>query len=192
MYGEKLVTINNKEYRVWNALDSKLAAALKKGIKDLFVRPEMTCLYLGSSTGTTASHISDIVGKNGCVFCVESAPRVMREFLFLCEERENLVPILADASQPELYKERIIKVEWLYQDVAQRNQVDIFLRNTVMFARKGAYCVLTVKARNIDVKKEPKKVFEEVEHELEKHLKIIAKTTLEPFQKDHMVFVMRY
>lgn len=50
------------EYRVWNPFRSKLAAAILGGIDQIHMPPGSKVLYLGAASGTTVSHVSDIVG----------------------------------------------------------------------------------------------------------------------------------
>ena len=148
-------------------------------------------LYLGSSTGTPVSHVSDIVGEEGMVFAVDIAPRMMRDFVFLCNERKNLSPILADSAKVDILKERVSAVDVVYQDVAQKNQVEIFLKNINMFLKDGGYGLLAVKARSMDVTKQPKIIFKSVKEQLEKELQIIDYRELDPFQKDHAMFICK-
>src|SRR3989338_3174419 len=71
VYEEKLVQREGKEYREWNPRRSKLAAAILKGIGQIGVRPGLVVLYLGASSGTTPSHVSDILGKDGFMFALD-------------------------------------------------------------------------------------------------------------------------
>jgi fibrillarin-like pre-rRNA processing protein len=192
VYDERLVNQDGIEYREWNPFKSKLAAAIMKGCPNTGIRKGSKVLYLGASTGTTPSHISDIVGKEGFVFALDFAPRVVRELVFLCEIRENMAPLLEDAAQPDTYKEKVPKeFDIVYQDIAQRNQSDIFLKNCKLFLKKGGYGLLAVKARSIDVSKEPREIFKRVRQEIEKELTIIDERKLEPFEKDHIFFVCK-
>ena len=191
VYGEKLVNENGIEYREWDTFKSKLAACILKGSLNIGIRKNDVVLYLGSASGTTVSHVSDIVGKEGRVFAVDIAPRVMRDLIFLCYKRKNIAPILADANKIDNLKERISAVDVLYQDVAQKNQVEIFLKNTDLFLKNGGYALLAVKARSIDVTKQPRQIFKEVKAQLEKNLTIIDYRELEPFQKDHCMFICK-
>ena len=50
------------EYRVWNPFRSKLAAAILGGVDKIHIKPGSKVLYLGAASGTTVSHVSDIVG----------------------------------------------------------------------------------------------------------------------------------
>ena len=193
VYGEEIIIDKEKreEYRVWDPSKSKLCSAMIKGISQIGIKPGFKVLYLGVSTGTTTSHVSDIVGKEGTVYGVEFAPRMMREFIFFCEDRKNIIPILADANHPERYMSYVLEVDTVYQDIAQRNQTEVFLKNCNMFLKDGGFGLLCVKARSIDVTKRPKDIFKEVKRELEKKVTIVDYRELDPFQKDHCIFVCK-
>jgi len=191
VYGEKLVKFKGKEYREWNPKRSKLCAAIKKGLKETGLQNGSVVLYLGSAEGTTPSHVSDIIGDDGLLFGVDVSARVMRKFLMLCEHRENLFPIMASASKPELYENFVPKVDVLFQDVSQKNQSEIFILNAKRFLKKKGVGLLAVKARSIDVSKNPKKVFREEQKKLEKFFRVEQVVFLNPFEKDHALFFCR-
>lgn len=191
VYDERLVSDKGVEYREWNPRRSKLAAAILKGSSNIFIRKGDVVLYLGCSYGTTPSHVSDIVGKEGFVFALDFAPRVMRDMVFVAEDRKNIAPILGDANRPDSYMGRVSSVDVVYQDIAQKNQVDIFLKNVNLFLKKGGYCLLAVKARSVDVTKKPKEIFAAVKQRLEKELTIIDYRDLEPYEMDHCMFVCK-
>ena len=191
VYGERLVKWEGAEYREWNAYSSKLAALILKGCLNISIRKNDVVLYLGSASGTTASHVSDIVGKDGFIFAIDIAPRVMRDLVFVCEDRKNIAPILADANKPENYVEKLSEVDVIYQDIAQKNQVEIFLKNIDLFLKDNGYALLAIKARSIDVTKNPKDIFRDVRKELESKLTVIDFRLLEPYQKDHCMFVCK-
>jgi len=192
VYDERLVVEQNIEYRDWEPKRSKLASAILKGIREIGIKEGDVVLYLGAASGTTASHVSDIVGEKGFVFALDFAPRVVRDLVFVCEARKNMAPLLFDANKPLEYKDRITpQVDIVYQDIAQKSQVEIFFKNVDMFLKKDGYCLLAVKSRSINVVENPRKIFDQVRKELEKHLKIIDFKTLEPFERDHMLFVCK-
>ena len=191
VYTEKLVNENGVEYREWDAFKSKLAACILKGSLNIGIRKNDIVLYLGSASGTTVSHVSDIVGSKGFVFAVDLAPRVMRDLIFLCYDRKNIAPVLADANKVNELSEKISSVDVLYQDVAQKNQIGIFLKNVDLFLKNDGYALLAIKARSIDVTKQPKQIFKEVKERLEKNLTIIDYRELEPFQRDHCMFICK-
>jgi len=189
VYGEQLVQENSQEYRVWRPQFSKLAAALIKGMS-VSLQPNSSILYLGASTGSSLSHLADITPK-GLVFGVDSAPRVVRELVFLAEQRNNIIPILADARAPEEYQTRIIQPNIIYQDVAVRDQISMFLKNATMFLDSEGVGVLCLKTRCIDCTKKPEVIAAIAEQELKKGMRVLSSICLAPFYKDHWVFVCK-
>jgi fibrillarin-like pre-rRNA processing protein len=191
VYGENLRREKGVEYREWDPNRSKLAAALMKGVKEIGIQEGSYVLYLGAASGTTPSHISDIVGNNGFIYAIDFAPRVVRELTFLAEQRKNIAPILADASKPETYYKNISEVDIIYQDIAQREQAEIFLNN-FRFLKNNGIALLCVKAKSVDVAKKPKQIFKELREFLNKNnVKIIDYRELDPFEKDHCIFVCK-
>ncbi len=187
VYGEKLIRMGNAEYRVWDPERSKLAAGIFKGLNELTLTKNSTILYLGAATGTTVSHLSDIV-VDGFIFAVEFSPFVMYNLVLLAEKRKNILPILADANKPEQYYNISLASDLILQDVAQPNQVDIFLKNVKIFLKTNGQALLSVKARSIDVSSKPGKIFSEVKKELSEHFNEVKQYTLSPFEKDHALF----
>ena len=186
VYGEKLVREGESEYRMWDLYRSKLAAAIHKGLKEMPIAPGSTVLYLGAATGTTPSHVSDIVGSDGTVFCVEFAQRSMRELLSVCERRQNMLPIMGDARQPGQYAEGIGKVDVIYQDVAQPDQSDIFNKNARLFLKKGGVGMIAIKSQSIDVTRMPRKVFEEFVQQVGSVIDVKEQIELSPYDLEHL------
>jgi len=185
--GKHLYTYDGKKFRMWNPYRSKMAGAILKGLKDMPVRKNTKILYLGVATGTTAEHLSDIA-RDGIIYGVEISFKAMKKFLELCKNRNNLVPILADANKPEKYHAIIEDVDLIYQDISQKNQVDIFLKNMETFNAKNG--IIMVKARSIDVSMKPEKIFEMVKKKIEKKYKLQQIIDLNPYAKDHVaIFV---
>ncbi|HLC58465.1 MAG TPA: fibrillarin-like rRNA/tRNA 2'-O-methyltransferase [Candidatus Nanoarchaeia archaeon] len=187
-FNENKYLVDNIEYREFNPGHSKLAAAIAKRISLIPIKEKDKILYLGASHGYTPSFISDMIGENGMIFCLDFAPRVVRDLLFVCEERINMSPILANAKKPDTYKNRISKVDVIYQDVAQKDQVEILLKNLDLLNPKG-YVLIAIKSRSIDVTKNPRIIYKEVEEKLKTKLRIMDKKELDPYQKDHIFFV---
>ncbi len=189
VYGEKLIKLSGSEFRVWNPYRSKLAAAIKKGLKNFPFHKGAKVLYLGASTGTTVSHLSDIVGTEGVVYAVESSPHVMKNFVQNCEPRENVVPILADANKPDEYNE-ICEVDVVYEDIAQPNQDEILIKNAERFLKYGSIAMVAIKSQSIDVTKKPEEIFKQFLQNIEPYFNILEKINIEPFDKDHLFVVL--
>lgn len=180
VYGERILD----GYRFWDPFRSKLAALLLKsgGLQPILSR-DARVLYLGASTGTTVSHVSDIV-KDGLVYAVEFSPRSMRDLMRLCERRKNIVPILADASRPEEYAFLVEPVDLVYQDIAQRNQAQIASQNCERYLMPGGNLILMLKTRSVDVTASPNSVLKS-EIENLKGLDLRKTQDLLPFHQDH-------
>lgn len=186
VYGERLFRYMNIEYREWNAYRSKLAAALMNGIAEQPIREGDIILYLGVASGTTASHISDIIGLKGRIYGLDIAPRVMREFIVVADVRKNLYPILGDARKPHEYRHVVETVNGIYADIAQPEQASIVADNADMFLRENGYLLLAIKARSIDVTKEPSEIYRrEINTLRDRGFEIRDVVHLEPFDRDH-------
>ncbi|MDH7478355.1 MAG: fibrillarin-like rRNA/tRNA 2'-O-methyltransferase [Candidatus Bathyarchaeota archaeon] len=192
VYGERLIRYEGFEYRVWDAFRSKLAAAILKNLKTVPIKPSHKVLYLGAASGTTASHVSDIVGENGHVYCVEFAARAIRELVNnVCAYRVNMVPILEDARFPEKYAFFISgKVDDIYCDIAQPEQAKILADNADLFLKDGGWIMLAVKAQSIDVTKEPSEIYKREVRVLENRgFSIKEVVHLEPYDEAHAMIV---
>jgi len=194
VYGEKLIRRNTKEgkeFRVWDPYRSKLAAGILNGLKEFPILPKTNVLYLGASAGTTSSHISDIV-KEGIIYCVEFSKRMMQELLHVCEKRKNMIPILGDANKPKEYSSLIFSdIDVIYQDVAQRNQAEILIKNAKIFSPR--YAFLAIKSRSINSIKKPKKIFNQEIEKLKKgNFTILQTINLKPYDKDHVLLLLKY
>jgi fibrillarin-like pre-rRNA processing protein len=191
VYGERLVKSKDAEYRIWDPYRSKLAAAILKGLQAVPIRPGNKVLYLGAASGTTASHVSDIVGETGHVFCVEFASRSIRELVNnVCAFRPNMSPILADARFPERYSTIVSKVDNIYCDIAQPEQAKVLADNADMFLIKKGWIMLAIKAQSIDVTKEPTQIYkQEIKTLQNRGFDVKESVHLEPYDKAHAMIV---
>jgi len=192
VYGERLLRHEGVEYRVWDAFRSKLAAAILKNLKTVPIKPSHRVLYLGAASGTTASHVSDIVGEKGYVYCVEFAPRTLRELVNnVCAYRLNMSPILEDARFPEKYGMFIGgNVDDVYCDIAQPEQAKILADNADLFLKKSGWIMIAVKAQSIDVTKEPSEVYkQEIKVLKNRGFRIEEVVHLEPYDIAHAMIV---
>ena len=192
VYGERLIRCQGVEYRVWDAFRSKLAAAILKGLKTVPIKPRHVILYLGAASGTTASHVSDIIGEKGHMYCVEFASRSIRDLVDnVCTYRMNMSPILEDARFPQKFSMFIRgKVDDIYCDIAQPEQAKVLADNADQFLKNSGWVMLAVKAQSIDVTKKPVEVYEREVKVLEnRDFRVEEVVHLEPYDKAHAMIV---
>ncbi len=194
VYGERLTRYRGVEYRAWDPLRSKLAAAILQGLKTVPIQPRHKVLYLGAASGTTASHVSDIVGEKGHVYCIEFAPRAIRELVNnVCAYRPNMSPILADARLPERYALLVEKVDDIYCDIAQSQQAKVLADNADLFLKREGWIMLAIKARSIDVTKAPLEVYkQEIGILKTRRFRIEEFVHLEPYDKAHVMITAQF
>ncbi len=193
VYKEKLVNKKGIEYRVWDPFRSKLAAVIMNGLEIFPFQEKSKVLYLGVSTGTTISHISDIVGPGGIIFGVEHSSRVARDFLDrVASYRKNIIPIMQDARQPQQYFSVFGKVDVVYVDIAQPDQTEIAIANCKMYLKNHGYLFLVIKTRSIDVTKAPRKIIENEKKKLQTNFELEQVIDLMPYDKDHAIVIAKY
>lgn len=197
VYGEKRIAVETPaddgavtktEYRVWNPFRSKLAAGVLGGLDDIYMRPGSKVLYLGSASGTSVSHVADIVGPTGNVYAVEFSHRSGRDLIGMATHRTNVIPIVEDARHPLRYRMLVPMVDCIFADVAQPDQARIVGLNAHMFLKEEGGVIVSVKANCIDSTAKPEVVFaREVQKMREERIKPREQLTLEPFERDHCI-----
>ncbi|KFX98363.1 hypothetical protein V495_07407 [Pseudogymnoascus sp. VKM F-4514 (FW-929)] len=207
VYGEKRISVENTagvnedgtpnttktEYRVWNPFRSKLAAGVLGGLDEIFIKPGAKVLYLGAASGTSVSHVADIVGPTGTVFAVEFSHRSGRDLINMATHRTNVIPIIEDARHPLRYRMLVSMVDVIFADVAQPDQARIVGMNAHLFLKVGGGVVISIKANCIDSTAAPEAVFtREVQKMREEKMKPLEQLTLEPFERDHCVVTAIY
>ena len=193
VYNERLLSKNGIEYRIWDPFRSKLAASIMNRLEEFPFKENSSVLYLGVSTGTTASHISDIVGMEGKIFAVEHSSRVARDFLDrVASYRKNIIPILQDARQPREYFSVYEKVDIVYSDIAQPDQTEIAIANCKAYLKNNCYLFLVIKTRSIDVTQSPKKIIENELKKLQPNFEILQQIDLYPYDKDHAMIISKF
>lgn len=197
VYGEKRISVEvegvKKEYRVWNPFRSKIAAAILGGVENIWIKPGSKVLYLGAASGTTVSHVSDIVGPTGIVYAVEYSQRSGRDLIGVAKKRTNVVPIIEDARHPLRYRMIVGMVDVMFADVAQPDQARIFALNAAQFLKNNGKFMISIKANCIDSTAPPEAVFaQEVKTLQQSGFKPSERITLEPYERDHAVVVGSY
>lgn len=199
VYGEKRIAIEGTEpdtkveYRVWNPFRSKLAAGVLNGLDNIFIAPGKKVLYLGAASGTSVSHVADIVGPEGVVYAVEFSLRSGRDLINMAKRRTNVIPIVEDARLPQRYRMLLSTVDVIFADVAQPDQARIVAMNAHSFLKNGGHAVISIKANCIDSTVPAAQVFaREVETLRKDNFKPIEQVTLEPYERDHAMVSAQY
>ena len=201
VYGEKRIAVEEGEgetktkveYRVWNPFRSKIAAAILGGVDQIAIQPGSKVLYLGAASGTSVSHVSDIVGEEGCVYAVEFSHRSGRDLINVAKKRTNIIPIIEDARHPSKYRMLIGMVDCVFADVAQPDQARIVALNSHLFLKNEGHTVISIKANCIDSTAPAEHVFaKEVQKLQAEGFKALEQLTLEPYERDHAVVVAQY
>ncbi|KAJ5615248.1 hypothetical protein N7537_000362 [Penicillium hordei] len=198
VYGEKRIsvegpstedgTVTKNEYRVWNPFRSKLAAGVLGGLDDIYMKPGSKVLYIGGASGTSVSHVADIVGPTGNVYAVEFSHRSGRDLIGMATHRTNVIPIVEDARHPLRYRMLVPMVDVIFADVAQPDQARIVGLNAHMFLKAEGGVIVSIKANCIDSTAKPEVVFaKEVQKMREEKIKPKEQLTLEPFERDHCI-----
>ncbi len=191
VYGERLLTVDGQEYREWVPIRSKLSAAFHKGLRMIDIKEGSKILYLGASSGTTVSHVSDIVTNKGEIYAVEISEEMGASLILLAEKRKNIFPLIEDARKVDSYSKFVPKCDFIYQDVAQRDQVEIFIHNSNQFLKNGSYGAIAIKTKSIDVSKPSGFIIEQTSALLRRNFTIIASIDLYPYQRDHALIIVR-
>ncbi len=188
IYGEAILEQGGHTYREWIPWRSKMSALLVK--EEVIFPPTGDILYLGAAQGTTVSHISDILEK-GMIYAVEFSRTPFIKLTALSRKRDNIIPILEDAFHPERFRAMVPPVDVLYQDVSQKEQMELFLMNSRIFLKKGGTGFLMLKARSVDVTAIPSEIYKKAVSGLrEGGLTVKKIVELDPFQKDHAAIIV--
>ena len=199
--GESLRKFRGVEHRRWDPNRSKLGAGLLRTRNDpslLLPDAGSTILYLGAGHGTTISHLHDHLcgAKNrfgGRLVAVDLAPRCLRDLTYLAEHRPGLVPVLGDARKFDAWGVLIpSRVDWLFQDVAQAGQVEIFLSAVRRFLSHDGIGLLSLKAaseRHNEGGDED--IFTEAIAQLSSEVELLEHINLTGFEDQHALFVIR-
>ena len=209
-YNERLVQLNGEEYRIWKHYRSKLAAGIIHGLEILPIIKKSRILYLGASQGITASHVSDMIGPEGIIYAVEhsheTAKKLQEE---VTSKRKNIKPIIMDAAKPSQYQIIDRKVDVVYVDLDQPNEMEIAILNCKMYLQVGGYLLFMVKTRSVDHyqgkkfiindKSELVNTTEEINTKkyttmdsLKVNFEILQQINLADFFKEHSLIVAKY
>jgi fibrillarin-like pre-rRNA processing protein len=188
VYGERWASLGGREFRSFEPGRSKLAAAIARGWTGPLPRPGERWLYLGAASGTTASHVADLLGPTGRLYAVERSLRPFARLLGLAARWPNLLPLLGDAREPEGYADVVPIVDGIYADVAQPDQVALVLANVTTFLRdRGGAVLLALKASSMGRERAAAAHLKAAESELAGHLTLAPPVRLDPFYRSHFL-----
>ncbi|MBY9009383.1 MAG: fibrillarin-like rRNA/tRNA 2'-O-methyltransferase [Candidatus Lokiarchaeota archaeon] len=192
VYGERLISFKGEEYREWDPFRSKLAAMILEKPSLEFLTKDLNCLYLGASSGTTISHLSDIV-YDGIIYGVEFAERSMRQLIQNSDKRMNIVPILRDANFPESYAKSIFTpIDLVYQDIAQPNQAQIAIENCNYYLKNNGFLILAIKSQSIDSVQKSEKIYIQERKTLEKAgYVVIDSINIHKYAANHIILTIQ-
>jgi fibrillarin-like pre-rRNA processing protein len=193
VYGER---VRRSEETVWRAIDpfrSKLGAALCRGLRHLPISPGATVVYLGGASGTTASHVADLIGRKGSVYAVEKSPRPFQKLVEVARRWPNLFPVLGDALVPGSYLPLVPPAQALYLDIAQPEQVDIALTHARLFLSSGGGLVLCLKVPSLRSRgRDPEELVHQSTRALATAFELDRPVGLEPFHRGHVMITGTY
>jgi fibrillarin-like pre-rRNA processing protein len=192
VYSERLIDYKGIEYREWDPYRSKLAALILENPMTNFLSNTLNCLYLGASSGTTISHLSDVV-KGGVIYGIEFAERSIRQLIQNTANRKNIIPILGDVRYPESYAKSIFKeIDLIYQDVAQPNQAEIAVLNSNYYLKKDGLIILAIKSQSIDSVSKSKDVYKKEKDILENaDYEILESINIHKYAANHIVLIVK-
>jgi len=175
------------------SIRSKLAAAILGGIDCIHIAAGSKVLYLGAASGTSVSHVSDIVGPMGVVYAVELCHRSGRNLINMAQKRLNVIPIIEDARRPERYRMMVTMVDVIFSDIAQPDQARVMGHNAEFYLKTGGHYIISIKASCIDSSITADEVFaKEIRKLQELNLNPVEQLTLEPYEIDHAVVIGKY
>ncbi|UCC18799.1 MAG: fibrillarin-like rRNA/tRNA 2'-O-methyltransferase [Promethearchaeota archaeon] len=192
IYGERLISYKGMEYREWDPFRSKLAALILENPITNFLSDNLKCLYLGASSGTSISHLSDII-YSGIIYGVEFAERSMRQLIQNSSNRKNIIPILGDARFPDSYGKYIFtNIDLIYQDVAQPRQAEIALGNCTYYLKNEGVLILVIKSQSIDSIQKSELTFAQEKKILETAgYTILESINIHKYAANHMVLIVK-
>ncbi|MGP8072888.1 MAG: fibrillarin-like rRNA/tRNA 2'-O-methyltransferase [Thermoplasmata archaeon] len=186
VYGERWAYSAGRAYRSFEPARSKLSAAIVRDWSGPLPEVDDRWLYLGAASGTTTSHVADLVGLSGRVYALERSLRPFGRLLALARRWPNLYPVLADAREPRSYSGLVPLVRGLYADIAQADQVEIVRANAALFLEgPGAGLLLALKTASMGRDASAPQHVRRAEEDLGRYFDLEPSVRLDPFHRGH-------
>jgi len=169
--------------RRWSPYRSKLAALAKKtgGFDGLL--PTNRALYLGAGNGYTVSFLADLC-KECHIYAVECSHTSSRDLLKVARHRKNIHPLIANARMASSYMTTVPTPDWLFQDISQRDQVEIFLSH-LPFLQSRSVAILILKVESLSKGHSINRALDAAADALSLHCVVKETVSLEPYEKMH-------
>jgi len=186
VYGERWAYSGSRSFRSFEPARSKLSAGLVRDWRGPVPSEGERWLYLGAASGTTASHVADLVGPAGRVFALERSLRPFHRLLELALRWPSLDPVLGDAREPRAYSGLVPPVDGVYADIAQADQVEIVLANAALFLRgPGGALVMALKTASMGRDASAPQHVRRAEEMLAPSVDLEPSVRLDPFHRGH-------
>ena len=185
VYGERWTDRGGHWLRAWVPTRSKLAAALEVGWEGPLPAEGQRWLYLGAATGTTSSHVADLLGPEGALYAVEKSPRPFQKLLRFAERWPNVRPILADVRSLDEEPFVVPLVDGLYADLPQPDQVELVLRAARRFLKEGGILLLALKTASMGRELSAPMHLERAEQRLGRFFELERTVRLAPWHRGH-------
>ena len=185
VYGERWVERGGALLRDFGPARSKLSAAVLAGWEGPLPREGERWLYLGAATGTTVSHVADLLGALGAVYAVEKSARPFQRLLMVARRWPNLRPILADARSLDQASLFVPLVDGLYADLPQPDQVDIVRSVAHRFLKERGTLLMALKTASMGRDLSAPMHLKVAEDELARDLELDRSVRLAPWHRGH-------
>jgi fibrillarin-like rRNA methylase len=83
------------------------------------------------------------------------------------------------------------EVDALFQDISQKDQAEIFIKNAEKFLREDGTALLAIKAQSVSSSRDAEEIFDEVKEKLQERFDFVDESRLDPYEKDHLFLKMR-
>ena len=188
---EGIIKMNGNEYRIWKPYRSKLAAAIINGMEIFPILKKSKILYFDATMENTASYISDIVGNDGKIFVVVNSNKPSNFMQKMVDKRSN-VTMIHHTENLAQHKSINDKVDVIYMNVSDKNNLDIAILNSKAYLKDGGYLLLVVKTADISVNKYGAEPENNQRKKIRMLFEMIQEINLADFFKDNTMIVAKF
>ena len=188
---EEIIKVDGNEYRIWKPHRSKLATAIINGMEIFPILKKSKVLYFDATVENTASYISDIVGNDGKIFVVVNSNKPSNFMQKMVDKRSN-VTMIHHTENLAQHKSINDKVDVIYMNVSDKNNLDIAILNSKAYLKDGGYLLLVVKTADILVNKYGVEPENNQRKKIRMLFEMIQEINLADFFKDNTMIVAKF